>query len=222
LNLYIIHIFGRVLKGDFWFCWLKEWLYMNLYAKCTDGELMKEIKAGNMLAFDELYRKYSKRLFKFSYSILKTTEDAENIIQDVFLNLWLNREKVEKSTSVKYYIFAIAHNSAISIIRKRIKETVYIEHVKSLQNLIQEPVDLKVEYNELNKILEGIINSLPNQQKKVFLLNRIEELKYREIAEKLNISINTVENHMSRALKNIREKLREYSVTAVLFYSLFL
>jgi RNA polymerase sigma-70 factor (ECF subfamily) len=199
-----------------------ERLYMNLYTKYTDGELMQEIKAGNMLAFDELYRKYNKRLYKFAYSILKTTEDAENIIQDVFLNLWLNREKVEKSTSVKYYIFEIAHNSAISIIRKRIKDTIYIEHVKSLQNLIQEPVDLQVEYNELNQILEGIINSLPSQQKKIYLLNRIEALKYREIAEQLNISINTVENHMSRALKNIREKLREYSVTAVLFYSLFL
>ena len=194
---------------------------MAIYSKYTDGELMQEIKAGNMLAFDELYRKYSKRLYKFSYSILKTKEEAENITQDVFLNLWMNREKVEKSSSVKYYIFTIAYNSAISIIRKKIKDSSYIEYVKTLQDVFQEPVDLQIEYKELDEKLNEIINALPDQQKKVYLLNRVEGLKYSEIANRLNISINTVENHISRALKKIREKLGNYSLFVILFYFLF-
>jgi RNA polymerase sigma-70 factor (ECF subfamily) len=194
---------------------------MNVYSKYTDGELMKVIKAGNMIAFDELYRKYSKRLYKFSYSILKTTEEAENITQDVFLNLWLNREKVEKGSSVKYYIFTIAYNSAISVIRKKIKDSNFIEYLKTHQDLFQEPVDLQIEYNELDEKLTEIVNALPDRQRKVYLLNRVEGLKYTEIAERLNISINTVENHISKALNTIRKKLGNYSLIVVLFYYLF-
>jgi RNA polymerase sigma-70 factor (ECF subfamily) len=194
---------------------------MSPFGQYNDEELMQEIKAGNMLAFDELYRKYSRRLHKFSYSMIKSTEDAENIIQDVFLNLWLNREKVEKSASVRYYIFTIAYNSAISVIRKKIKDSNYLEYVKTLQDLVQEPVDLQVEYRELDEKLNKIIDNLPARQKEVYLLSRIEGLKYSEIAERLNISINTVENHLSRALDHIRKKLGSYSVIAVLFCYLF-
>ena len=89
----------------------------------SDEELMQEIKADNMFAFDVLYKKYCKRLYKFGYSILKSQEESENLIQDVFLNLWENRHKVEKDSSVKSYIFTIAYNSAISIIRKKARES---------------------------------------------------------------------------------------------------
>lgn len=188
----------------------------------NDEELMLEIKAGNMLAFDELYRKYSRRLHKFSYALLKSTEDTENLIQDVFLHLWLNREKVEKASSVRYYIFTIAYNSAISVIRKKLKDSNYIEYVKTLQDLVEEPVDLQIEYRELDERLNTIIDTLPVRQKEVYLLSRVEGLKYSEIAERLNISVNTVENHLSRALKLIRRKLENYSVVAVLFCHLFI
>lgn len=73
-----------------------EHYFMKDYSQYSDEELMKEVKAGNMLAFDELYRKYIKRLYRFSYSILKSREEAENIIQNIFLNLWQNREKPKK------------------------------------------------------------------------------------------------------------------------------
>ncbi len=194
---------------------------MKDYSQYSDKELMNEIKAGNMLAFDELYRKYIKRLYRFSYSILKSTEEAENIVQDVFLTLWLNRGKVEKDSSIKYYIFTIAYNMAISIIRKKAKDAQFIEYVKTLQVFTQEPVDLQIEYNELDEKLNKIIKALPVRQKEVYQLHRIEGLKYAEISERLNISINTIENHMSRALKTIREKLGNYSLLVILFFYLF-
>ena len=187
----------------------------------SDEELMQEIKAGNMLAFDELYRKYNKRLYKFSYSILKSKEDTENIIQDVFLNLWTNRNKVEKGASVKYYIFTIAYNAAISVIRRKAKESEFFEYLKTLQDLTQEPVDLQLEYNELEEKLTSIIHSLPERQREVYLLHRMEGLKYSEISERLNISVNTIENHMSRVLKTIREKFGNHSLLAILFSYLF-
>lgn len=95
---------------------------------------MKEIKADNMFAFDALYKKYSKRVYKFGYTILKSQEESENIMQDVFLNLWENRLKVDKDSSIKAYVFTITYNSAISIIRKKARESEFIEYLKTLGN----------------------------------------------------------------------------------------
>jgi RNA polymerase sigma-70 factor, ECF subfamily len=93
--------------------------------------------------------------------------------------------------------------------------------LKSLQEVNEEPVNLELEYNELSYKLDKIINDLPERQKEVFLLHKIEGLKYSEIADRLNISVNTIENHMSRALKTIRKKLGDYSLVAILFLYLF-
>jgi len=187
----------------------------------SDEELMSMIKADNMIAFDELYKKYCKRIYKFGYSILKSQEETENLVQEVFLNLWENRQKVEKDSSVKSYIFAITYNSAISIIRKKTREIKFIEYLQSLQGNLEEPVDLKLEYNELADKLDEIVNALPLRQKEVYLLHRVEGLKYNEIAQRLNLSVNTVENHMVRALKTIRFKLGKYSIIGILYWHLF-
>jgi RNA polymerase sigma-70 factor, ECF subfamily len=187
----------------------------------SDEKLMQEIKADNMFAFDMLFNKYSKRLYKFAYSILKSPEESENIVQDVFLNLWENRNKVGKDSSVKYYVFTIAYNSAISVIRKKARESQFIDYLKSLQEINEEPVNLVLEYNELTNKLDDIINNLPDRQREVYLLHRNEGLKYQEIADRLNISVNTIQNHMVRALKTIRKKLGNYSLIAILFWYLF-
>jgi len=187
----------------------------------TDKELMQEIKADNMFAFDVLYKKYCKRLYKFGNNILKSNVDTENLIQDVFLNLWENRNKVEKDSSIKSYIFTITYNSAISIIRKKARESEYVEYLKSLQEVNAEPVNVELEYKELTNTLDEIVQALPMRQKEVYLLHKVKGLKYNEIAELLNISANTIENHMSRALKTIRRKLGNYSLFAILFWYLF-
>jgi RNA polymerase sigma-70 factor (ECF subfamily) len=194
---------------------------MKDFISYSDEALMLEIKADNAFAFDVLYKRYSKRLYKFCHSILKSQEEAENLIQDAYLNLWENRYIVEKDHSVKSYLFTIAYNSAISIIRKKARESVFIEYLKSLQEINEEPVNVELEYKELTYKLDEIIKALPQRQKEVYLLHKVEGLKYNEIAERLNISVNTIENHMSRALKTIREKLGNYSLIAILFWYLF-
>jgi RNA polymerase sigma-70 factor, ECF subfamily len=194
---------------------------MKDYILYSDEELMREIKADNMFAFDTLYNKYCKRIYKFGYSILKSHEESENLMQDVFLNLWENRNRVEKDSSVKSYLFSITYNSAISIIRKKVRETDFIDHLKSVGKISEDTVNMEIEYLELTNRLSEIIKSLPPRQKEVYLLQRVEGLKYNEIADRLNISVNTIENHMSRALKTIRDKLGNYSLLSVLFCFLF-
>jgi RNA polymerase sigma-70 factor (ECF subfamily) len=187
----------------------------------SDEELMREIKADNMFAFDLIYKKYSKKLYKFGYSLLKSHEETENLVQDVFLNLWENRHKVEKDSSIKSYIFAITYNSAISILRKKAMESKFVEYLKSLQIINEKPVNMELEYTELTNRINEIVYALPQRQKEVYLLHKVEALKYSEIAVLLDISVNTIENHMSRALKTIRKKLGNYSLIAILFLHLF-
>jgi RNA polymerase sigma-70 factor, ECF subfamily len=187
----------------------------------NDEELMMEIKSDNMFAFDLLYKKYSKRLYKFAFSILKSAEESENIVQDVFLNLWINRDKIEKNSSIKYYVFTIAYNSAISIIRRKARESKFIDYLKTLPQFDQGSANLEIEYNELTNKLDQIVRNLPSRQKEVYLLHKVEGLKYKEISERLNISVNTVENHMSSALKTIRKKLGHFSLLLELFWFLF-
>jgi RNA polymerase sigma-70 factor, ECF subfamily len=150
----------------------------------SDEDLLRQVKAGNVFSFDELYRKYSKRLFRFSFSLLKSTEEAENIVQDVFMNLWINRDKITNDSSVKCYIFSIAYHSSISVLRKKIRESEFIAHLTRIQDLTQQPDDLSLEYKELDARLKAIIDSLPKRQKEVYLLHRSQGLKYAEIAEK--------------------------------------
>jgi RNA polymerase sigma-70 factor (ECF subfamily) len=187
----------------------------------SDEELMREIKADNMFAFDTLYNKYSKRVYRFGYSILKSPEESENLVQDVFLNFWENRYKVENDSSIRSYLFTITYHSAISIIRKKARETDFIEYLKSLGKVSEDTVNMEIEYIELTNRLGEIIKALPPRQKEVYLLQKVEGLKYNEIADRLNISVNTIENHMSRALKTIREKLGNYSLVTILFWFLF-
>ena len=184
----------------------------------TDFQLLQQIQADNMLALDELYKRYQKRLFHFANYILKSSADSENIVQEVFLKLWENRHRIEK---VKPYIFSIAYNSTISQIRKKIREQAFIDHVKSLPETWEDPVNIDLEYRELKEKAETIIHELPDRQKEVYLLSRQDGLSYREIAKKMDISVNTVENHLVKALKTIRKELGNVSLVGLLFAYLF-
>jgi RNA polymerase sigma-70 factor (ECF subfamily) len=186
----------------------------------SDEKLMREIKANNMLAFDSLYKNYSKKLYQFAYSILKSREESENIVQEVFLKLWENRKRVENDSVIKSYLFSIAYNSIITLVRKKIKDDQFIEYLKSLQETYEEP-DLEFEYKELTGKIHKIVSQLPLRQKEVYLLHKEEGLSYKDIAVNLHISVNTVENHMSRALKTIRVKLSNCSILTALFLFLF-
>lgn len=194
---------------------------MGAASSISDGVLMREIKAGNLRAFDQLYYRYSKRLLSFSLSVVKSREEAENIVQEVFLALWMNRGKIGNDASVKYYIFTIAYNTSISVLRRKAKDEKFFEQLKDLQELNAEPDDMQTEYSDLQGRLSEILDALPARQREIFILHKVNGLKYQEIATKLNISVNTIENHMSRALKTIRSKLGENSISAAILFYLF-
>jgi len=188
-----------------------------------DIETIRQFKADDKSAFNTIYQTYSKRILSFAYAYIKIQSDAEEIVQDVFLKVWENREKIDEYLSFESYLFTITYNTTISLLRKKVTEKQYIAYLKSIQNTSPGNNTIpEIEFTELKEKAHQIIEKLPPRQKQVFNLNREEGLTYTEIATLLNISPNTVESHMERALKTIRKKLGDISIALLIFYYLFI
>jgi RNA polymerase sigma-70 factor, ECF subfamily len=187
-------------------------------------ETISCFKCGDMAAFDQIYRIYKKKIFLFALSIIKIREDAEGILHDVFLKVWENRKTIDEHLSFESYLFTITYNSTISLMRKKVSEIQYMDYLKSIQNASQqEELNSEVDYILLKEKSDEIIDKLPARQKQVYKLSREDGLSYKEIAKSLNITNNTVETHMERALKTLRTQLGNISSFSVLlFYSLFI
>ncbi len=184
---------------------------------------MIRLKNGDMLAFDVLYQHYSHKLFSFVLKILKNEADAEEIVQEVFVKLWESRLHINDSKLPDSFIFTIAYNHSIDLIRKRINNKKYLEHLRYLSVIHAAPASVnEFEFEELNNLVKTVIADLPERQKEIYLLHREEGLSYSEIANQLGISKNTVENHMVRALKYLRQHLDNTLLINLLFTCLFL
>ena len=187
------------------------------------NELLIHLKNGDMLAFDQIYELYSHKLFSFVFRILKDEAAADDVVQEVFIKIWESREKLGDYKLLNSYIFTIAYNNSIDLIRKKINNNKYLEHLRISASINFTPsIVSQIEYNELNKEVEKLVENLPERQKQVYLLHREEGLTYPEIAERLGISKNTVENHMVKALKYLRHNLDNALLVNMLFISLFL
>jgi RNA polymerase sigma-70 factor (ECF subfamily) len=186
-------------------------------------ELLTRLKNGDILAFDRVYELYSHKLFSFVFKILKNEAEADDIVQEVFVKIWESRDKLGDYRLLNSYIFTIAYNNSINLIRKRINNNKYLEQLKNSSIVQYSPASIsEIEFNELNKQVENLIANLPDRQKQVYLLHREKGLTYPEIAEKLGISKNTVENHMVKALKYLRQNMDKSLLVNMLFVCLFL
>ena len=189
----------------------------------SNTELVKLLKKDDMKAFDIIYKKYSRRLYGFVFRYIKHEADTEEIVQEVFIKIWKSRNKIDVYSSFESFLFTIAHNATVNLLKKRATEQKYIEHVKSLQ-IINESYDLtdEIHYKELTQKFQGLVNELSPRQKEIFQLSREEGLSNKEIADKLGISIQTVKNHLVTTLSFLKSKLDNNLLISGLFISLFL
>lgn len=149
---------------------------------------------------------------------MQDLDDAEEIVQDVFVNFWNNQHKINIKISLKAYLYSSVRNASLNK-KKHIKiREQYKEHNE--RELESNSVDLENEMNatELEIKIKNAIDKLPLKRRKIFIMSRYDDLKYKEIAEKLNISIKTVENQMGSALKFLRKELIDYIVIFILLY----
>lgn len=189
----------------------------------SNTELVKLLKKGDMSAFDVIYKKYSRRLYGFVFRYVKQESDTEEIVQEVFIKIWQSRDKINVYSSFESFLFTIAHNATINLLKKRATEQKYLEHVKSLQQ-IEETYEIadEIHYKELKQKYQGLLDELSPRQKEIFLMSREEGLSHKEIAEKLGISSNTVKNHLVTTLSFLKKELDNGLVISGLFVSLFL
>jgi RNA polymerase sigma-70 factor (family 1) len=181
-------------------------------------ELLNRLKKGDILAYDEMYHHYCHKLYSFVFRMLKDEADAEDIVQEVFIKIWELREKLDDGKLFNSYIFTIAYNSSVSLIRKKISSLKYVEHLREFAVTQFEDNSLsEIEINELNRLVERLIQNLPERQKRVYLSHRERGLTYPEIAMEMGISKNTVENHMVKTLRYLRKNLKDFLVTTRVF-----
>ncbi len=186
----------------------------------SDKDLVEKVKKSNIEAFDILFMKYSRKLYHFSLGYFKSGADAEDMIQEVFVQLWENRDKLDPQYSFNSYIFTITKNKILNVIRKRVYENKYLDTVSAKQILPNFTTDDQMDFKELLEISEEAIDTLPPKRKQIFKMSRNEGMTYEEIAAELGISKKTVENQMGATLKTLRSYLKQN--TEIYFPLLFL
>lgn len=189
----------------------------------SNKDLVILLKKGDVIAFDNIYSIYSKRLYGFAIRYVKQKEDAEGIVQEVFIKIWETRNKIDIYSSFDSFIFTIAYNTTISLLRKRISEHKYLEQLNSVQQIIEKDQIIdEIYFKEINNQLKVLIDQLTPRQKEIFHLSREEGMTHEEIAKKLNISVNTVKNHMTATLAFIKSHINKGLIAEILFINLFL
>lgn len=169
-------------------------------------------------SFEKIFRELHVPLCRYAYTFLKDEAEAEETVQNVFVALWERRQDLQILTSMKSYLYQMVHNRCLNSLKhEKIKDT-YKQYNQAQIN--QNPANAShlAIHNELSARIEEAIADLPEQCRRVFQMSRVDELKYSEIAEILSISIKTVENHMGKALKILREKLAEYLVALLMLF----
>lgn len=168
---------------------------------------VEKIRQGDPQAFERLFRKYGQSLIQFCLRYNQDIQIAENCVQDVFVSVWEARNSLDPGQNIKSYLFTAVRNRILKQLRY---ETVRREHQIHLESVSVIEPDQSLDVKELESILQNTIENLPEKCRQIFLMNRYDELTYREIADVLNISIKTVETQMGRALKQLRSALTAY------------
>jgi RNA polymerase sigma-70 factor (family 1) len=187
----------------------------------TDPEIVTAIRRGDEGAFEKTFRKYYERLCHYANSLLKEEDEAEEIVQTVFLTIWEKREDLEITLSLKSYLYRAVHNHCLNRFKHATVREAHREYTQHFIPQSYESVTEVIHANELQDRIEAAVSSLPEQCQLAFRMSRFDELKYQEIADQLGISVKTVENQIGKALKILRNALADYlPVILLLIFSI--
>jgi RNA polymerase sigma-19 factor, ECF subfamily len=175
-----------------------------------DGRLLlKEVAKGNEKAFRTLYDACFNQLSAYIFKLCKSPAATEEIVQEIFLKLWLNRVALTNVDAPEAYIFSMARNKTIDYLRKLAKETQLITALSIQLQEYNNNIDDKLNISELQLIIEEALSQLSPQKIQIFRLSKQEGLSHDEIANKMQLSKSTVKNHLSETLKHVREHISE-------------
>lgn len=165
------------------------------------------IAAGSIKAFEKLYVAYYTKVLTYTSILLQDSAKAEDVTQDVFLKLWRNRDKLKEDGQLDAYIYITARRTVLDVFREEGYAVKYQEWAKTKQ--IDESPDVFC-LNEIESIAARVIDGMPLRRKEIFVMSRVDGLKAKEIAEKLGLSVHTVNKHIALALSTLKEKMGDY------------
>ena len=183
---------------------------MPILSAYEEKLLLKEVSGGNEKAFRTFYDAYFNHLSAYIFKLCKSETATEEIVQDIFLKIWVNRASLAHMDIPEAYIFSMARNKTLDYLRRLSKETNLInvlqQHLSSSRNDVED----KLNAEELRLLIEEALEQLSTQKRKIFQLSRNEGLSHDEIAEVMHLSKSTVKNHLSETLQHVREHLRHH------------
>jgi RNA polymerase sigma-70 factor (family 1) len=185
----------------------------------SESTLVHSLSRGNLLAFNSLYKEYSNRIYRFAYGYLKSEDEAEELVQEVFMIIWEKRAELKADLSFKSFLFTIAFN----IIRKHFRTRACL--TEYLKNGINDNLDMqtsqKITHDSLYQYITSLVDNLPQRRREIFIKSRFGGKSIKEIAEEMKISHKTVENQLTDALKFIRVNLNREGISAFMLFVLF-
>lgn len=182
----------------------------------NENDLTAQFINGNENSFEMLFKLHYEPLCRYAYSFLRSEAEAEDTVQQVFVSLWEKREQIEVQSSFKNYLFRMVRNSCLNKLKHEKVKTEYASFSAFNASVFEKNAAALATSNELQSMIDKAIESLPEQCRLIFKMSRFENLKYAEIAAQLNISEKTVENQMGKALRVMREHLKEYLILVII------
>ena len=177
----------------------------------NDKALMLKVSQGDEQAFRLLFDQYRNKIFSIAWKITGIETSAEDVVQEVFIKIWVNKEKLIEVENLAAYINTITRNYIFNALRRIAYEQSFIEELLLKRPQMIKNVSDPVLYNELQRLVNKAVQQLPPQQKKIYHLSRVEGLKHEQISEKLQISRSTVKGHMGEALRTIKAFLNTHA-----------
>ena len=189
--------------------------------KSDDIALVNKLASDDVVAFESLFHKYKDKLYSFLIQLGNSQAAAEDVLQDVFLKIWTRRAELGVIDNFNAYLFRMAANQAINLMRRQSREIKIIDELQ-LFRLDENGTAQAMSEKEVQETLAKALATLPAQQRKVFMLSREYGLKYEEIAAEMGISAATVRNHMIQALKKLRTYLESSQIISIVYLYILL
>ncbi|MEZ5020967.1 MAG: RNA polymerase sigma-70 factor [Bacteroidetes bacterium] len=175
----------------------------------SDSEIIGRIRQGDKQEFEKLFRSSYVSLVRYAKTLIRDHDASEEIVQELFFRLWQDRLNLRIESSLNGYLFRSVHNRALHYIEHQKVVNRHAGEVAAAADISSEPVTEAIYYHELQARVARVLERLPERSRKIFRMSRFEGLKYNEIAEKLAVSLKTVEADMGKALKEFRKALAE-------------
>ena len=175
-----------------------------------ESKWLVALSAGDAEAFSRLYEKYHRTLYFFALKLSNNPHTAEELVQSVFVTIWEKRQSIDPAKSFSAFLFNIARNRFYDMLRKRLIESCYADDMLQQNHQFADDLEKQMEDREINVIVNRLLQQIPERRREIFQMSRNENLSYKQIAEKLQISENTVDTQIRNALNFLRKELPKY------------